>query len=112
LIEAFFQGEQTVRAHRQEDAGRHLGSAVPAVVLGRSPARLIPALHRAGFGRKNPLAGSAYRHGLGDLMPNYKVTKIEAVGPSYAEKLEAVHIATTADLLKACAHSKNRKTLA
>jgi len=45
-------------------------------------------------------------------MPNYKVTKIEAVGPSYAEKLEAVHIATTADLLKACAHSKNRKTLA
>jgi hypothetical protein len=45
-------------------------------------------------------------------MPNYKVTEIEAVEPTYAAKLEAAHIATTADLLKACAHSKSRKTLA
>ncbi|MCL6607325.1 MAG: DUF4332 domain-containing protein [Geminicoccaceae bacterium] len=45
-------------------------------------------------------------------MANYKVAEIEGIGPTYAAKLEAARIATTADLLKACADPKGRKALA
>ncbi|BCX16753.1 MAG: ferredoxin [Geminicoccaceae bacterium] len=45
-------------------------------------------------------------------MANYKVVEIEGIGPTYAAKLQAANIATTADLLRACADSKGRKALA
>lgn len=45
-------------------------------------------------------------------MANYKVVEIEGIGPTYAAKLEAAQITTTADLLKACADPRGRKALA
>ncbi len=45
-------------------------------------------------------------------MANYKIVDIEGIGPVYGAKLEAASIATTGDLLKACADPKGRKALA
>lgn len=45
-------------------------------------------------------------------MANYKIAEIEGIGPTYAAKLQQAQIATTADLLKACADPKGRKSLA
>ncbi len=45
-------------------------------------------------------------------MANYKIAEIEGIGPTYAAKLQEAQIATTADLLKACADPKSRKALA
>lgn len=45
-------------------------------------------------------------------MANYKIVEIEGVGPAYAAELQAAGIATTSDLLKACAEPKGRKALA
>ena len=42
----------------------------------------------------------------------YKITEIEGIGPTYAEKLGAAGIATTDDYLKAAADKKGRGELA
>ncbi len=42
----------------------------------------------------------------------YKIIEIEGIGDTYAEKLEAVGIKTTEDLLKACATPAGRKKIA
>ncbi len=42
----------------------------------------------------------------------YKVEKIEGIGPAYGEKLEAVGIKTTDDLLEKCSNPKGRKETA
>ncbi|MDE6277646.1 MAG: DUF4332 domain-containing protein [Muribaculaceae bacterium] len=43
---------------------------------------------------------------------SYKIEEIEGVGAVYAEKLEAVGVKTTADLLERAATPKDRKALA
>lgn len=42
----------------------------------------------------------------------YKIAEIEGIGDAYAEKLQAVGIKTTEDLLKACATPAGRKKIA
>ncbi len=42
----------------------------------------------------------------------YKIIEIEGIGDTYAQKLEAVGIKTTEDLLKACATPAGRKKIA
>ncbi len=42
----------------------------------------------------------------------YKIAEIEGIGDTYAEKLQAVGIKTTEDLLKACATPAGRKKIA
>lgn len=42
----------------------------------------------------------------------YKIEDIEGIGPSYTQKLAAVGIRTTADLLKQCASGPGRQTVA
>lgn len=42
----------------------------------------------------------------------YKIDQIEGIGESYAKKLEAVGIATTEDLLAACAKKSGRAKVA
>lgn len=42
---------------------------------------------------------------------SYPIDKIEGIGPSYAEKLSACGIKTTANLLEKCAAAKGRKEL-
>ena len=42
----------------------------------------------------------------------YKIVEIEGIGDTYAEKLQAVGIKTTEDLLKACATPSGRKKIA
>ncbi len=42
----------------------------------------------------------------------YKIAEIEGIGATYAEKLEAVGIKTTEDLLNACATPAGRKKIA
>ncbi len=43
---------------------------------------------------------------------SYKIAEIEGIGPAYAEKLEAVGVKTTDDLLNRAASPKDRKKLA
>jgi predicted flap endonuclease-1-like 5' DNA nuclease len=43
---------------------------------------------------------------------SYKISEIEGIGPSYAEKLSAAGIKSTKDLLDRCCDSKGRKTTA
>jgi predicted flap endonuclease-1-like 5' DNA nuclease len=42
----------------------------------------------------------------------YKIDEIEGIGPAYQEKLTAVDIKSTDDLLKHCGDSKGRKVIA
>ena len=42
----------------------------------------------------------------------YKIDEIEGIGPAYAEKLAAVSISTTGDLLKLCCDARGRKAMA
>ncbi len=42
----------------------------------------------------------------------YKIAEIEGIGDAYAEKLQAVGIKTTEDLLNACATPAGRKKIA
>ncbi len=42
----------------------------------------------------------------------YKIAEIEGIGATYAEKLEAIGIKTTEDLLNACATPAGRKKIA
>ena len=43
---------------------------------------------------------------------SYKIAEIEGIGPAYAEKLEAVGVKTTDNLLNRAASPKDRKKLA
>ena len=43
---------------------------------------------------------------------SYKISEIEGIGPSYAEKLATAKIKTTNDLLDHCADKKGRKNMA
>ncbi|MDE7468370.1 MAG: DUF4332 domain-containing protein [Muribaculaceae bacterium] len=43
---------------------------------------------------------------------SYKIAEIEGIGPAYAEKLEAVGVKTTDDLLNRATSPKDRKKLA
>ena len=43
---------------------------------------------------------------------SYKIAEIEGIGPAYAEKLEAVGVKNTDDLLNRAASPKDRKKLA
>jgi predicted flap endonuclease-1-like 5' DNA nuclease len=43
---------------------------------------------------------------------SYKISEIEGIGPTYAEKLAAAKIKTTNDLLDHCADKKGRKGMA
>ncbi len=45
-------------------------------------------------------------------MANYKIEEIEGIGPAYGEKLRAVGITTTDNLLKACTTKKQRQQVA
>jgi predicted flap endonuclease-1-like 5' DNA nuclease len=42
----------------------------------------------------------------------YKIEEIEGIGPAYGEKLAAVDISTTDDLLKLCCDARGRKATA
>jgi predicted flap endonuclease-1-like 5' DNA nuclease len=43
---------------------------------------------------------------------DYRIDKIEGIGPSYAKKLHAAGISKTSQLLAQCASAKGRKTVA
>lgn len=43
---------------------------------------------------------------------SYKISEIEGIGPSYAEKLSVSGIKSTKDLLDQCCNAKGRKTTA
>ena len=43
---------------------------------------------------------------------SYKISEIEGIGPSYAEKLASAKIANTDDLLQFCCDKKGRKSTA
>ncbi len=43
---------------------------------------------------------------------SYKITEVEGIGPSYAEKLAAADVTTTDDLLKTCCNPTGRKAVA